>query len=158
MKVIFLDIDGVLNYRGSDFIDARCLNNLRHIVNETGAKIVIISTWRVCMDETYYKKYVSKPNKELDRYREILTTTFSGNIRWFDITSDLNERRSDEIKLWLNNHPEFTNFVVIDDFNVQYDENFPDNWVRPSYYSNGLNTELANRAIEILNRDLRVNT
>jgi len=52
MKVIFLDIDGVLaiDYRhdddyGSRF-DINCVNNLRKIIYATNAKIVCSSSWR----------------------------------------------------------------------------------------------------------------
>lgn len=152
MKVIFLDIDGILNYRGSEFIDTECFNNLKHIINKTNAKIVMISTWRVCMDDEYMRNYIQYQNSTLLEYKKLFLKVFSGNMRWLDIAPDLNEHRSDEIKLWLHQHPEVTSFVVIDDFNVEYDVNFPNNWVRPSYYYRGLTKELANRAIEILNR------
>ena len=152
MKIIFLDIDGVLNYQGSQFIDTECLNNLKHIVDETGAKIVIISTWRVCMDDEYLKRYVKSPNSTLLEYKNLFNRVFTGNLRWIDIAPDLNERRSDEIKVWLQEHNDIESFVIIDDFNVQYDINFPDNWIRPSYYIKGLTQELANEAIAILGK------
>ena len=45
--IIFLDLDSVLttppNYR--DF-NPNCVNNLKFIIKETGAKIVVHSTWR----------------------------------------------------------------------------------------------------------------
>ena len=60
MRVIFLDIDGVLNHCGtrstrlvSDAeplplpIAPECLTRLNRLVVETGAKIVISSTWRL---------------------------------------------------------------------------------------------------------------
>ena len=62
MKVIFLDIDGVLNplfnirrqhrlkRRTSSYyitLDKYCLNNLKRIVETTGAKIVVSSSWRI---------------------------------------------------------------------------------------------------------------
>ena len=54
MKIIFLDIDGVLNFWGSE---ARATSGalgivnskvklLKHIVDETGARIVLTSSWR----------------------------------------------------------------------------------------------------------------
>jgi len=61
MRIIFLDIDGVLNsqlfytersqcQRASDGagadIDERCVNYLNSLIAETGAKVVISSTWR----------------------------------------------------------------------------------------------------------------
>ena len=156
MKVIFLDIDGVLNYQGSNFIDTECFNNLKHIVEATGAKIVIISTWRVCMDDNYMRNYIRTPNKQILEYKELFLRVFSGNMQWIDVAPDLDEHRSDEIKLWLHKHSEVTSFVVIDDFNVEYDIHFPNNWVRPSYYRNGLNRELADKAIKILNKEYEI--
>lgn len=67
MKVLFLDIDGVLNSFDNQFsmnyahkgnygksrdefgtlFDNRCVNWLRYIVNKTNCKIVISSTWRL---------------------------------------------------------------------------------------------------------------
>ena len=64
MKVIFLDIDGVLNThesattlresfveRGADLMgfnrfDKNCVARVNRITDETGAKIVISSSWR----------------------------------------------------------------------------------------------------------------
>lgn len=54
MKIIFLDIDGVLNCLGSTSrspsgyvgVDDDKLNRLRTIVGITGAKIVLCSTWK----------------------------------------------------------------------------------------------------------------
>jgi histidinol phosphatase-like enzyme len=50
-KIIFLDIDGVLNVYCSERDEFGCMfheefvDNLRWIINETSAKIVISSTW-----------------------------------------------------------------------------------------------------------------
>ena len=53
MKIIFLDIDGVLNVipQGRDEYGAifhpEFVANLKHIIDKTGAKLVISSTWRM---------------------------------------------------------------------------------------------------------------
>lgn len=53
MKIIFLDVDGVLNctsrWKGGSgkHLDAECLANLKKIVDETQCKIVVSSTWRI---------------------------------------------------------------------------------------------------------------
>ena len=50
-KIIFLDIDGVLNdcsalsIYAENAIDANMVNNLNLVLEKTGAKIVIISNW-----------------------------------------------------------------------------------------------------------------
>lgn len=53
MKIIFLDVDGVLNnsttseqcgkYMG---IDNTCLSTLKEVIDNTGTEIVLISTWK----------------------------------------------------------------------------------------------------------------
>lgn len=72
-KIIFLDIDGVLNSRdwyfhsyGSDHekdlqADPRCIERLRTIVENTGARIVLSSSWRMFAD-------YNKSLKELAEY------------------------------------------------------------------------------------------
>lgn len=152
MKIIFLDIDGVLNYQGSSFLDETCLKNLKYIVGKTGAKIVVISTWRVCLDDDYLKKYVSSPNSELLKYGRLFEEVFTNELKWIDIAPDLNERRSEEVELWLGTHPDVESFVILDDFNCQYDKYYPNNWVRPSYYLDGLNRQLAEKTVRILNK------
>ena len=52
MKLIFLDIDGVLNVipQGHDdfggIFHPEFIENLKHIIEETDAKIVVSSSWR----------------------------------------------------------------------------------------------------------------
>ena len=68
MKAIFLDVDGVLNsdehtafiksfitYGDNMFepFDDECLYNLKYIVDETDAKIIITSIWRLFPDYLY---------------------------------------------------------------------------------------------------------
>jgi len=47
MKLIFLDIDGVLNSHGNPKIEPDKVLFLNEIVKETGAEVVITSTWRI---------------------------------------------------------------------------------------------------------------
>ena len=61
MKVIFLDVDGILTYINSgeqnEGIDETRVERLKEIVDETDAKIVIISSWKgyYLKDGSYYK-------------------------------------------------------------------------------------------------------
>lgn len=47
-KIIFLDVDGVINVGQDDyqFFNEQCLEQLRWLINHTGAKVVISSSWR----------------------------------------------------------------------------------------------------------------
>ena len=79
---IFLDIDGVLNhedwyvnhigkYRDSfkewweECFDPECVKRVKHILEETGAKIVISSSWRF---DPYIKYYFEKIGLPLKKY------------------------------------------------------------------------------------------
>jgi hypothetical protein len=103
MKVIFLDIDGVLNCPKTPnprsfpyVIDDRLLARFRQLLERTGASVVLSSTWRYDPAGIFSAK----------RY----------GVPFIDITPDLpNEPRCKEILEWLRNHPEVTRYVVIDD-------------------------------------------
>lgn len=64
IKIIFLDIDGVLvtinslreNHNGRDF-DKTCLEFFNKLVSETKSKIVISSTWRLIHSLEFLKKH-----------------------------------------------------------------------------------------------------
>ncbi len=111
MKVIFLDIDGVLNNQevsirkkdeGCRVWDEKCVNRLNRITDETGAKIVISSTWRRSKD--FYSIIVN----EMGITGEIIGKTI-------DYLLTPNTKRGDEIEEWLSRHPEITIFVILDD-------------------------------------------
>ena len=63
MKIIFLDIDGVMNCEGNNFVEKRdqyghlfydvSVYWLNKLIKETGAKIVISSTWRMSGKEMW---------------------------------------------------------------------------------------------------------
>lgn len=128
MKVIFLDIDGVLNTHNyfmkqvennngkinSDFQLNFCpesLINLKKIVESTDAKIVISSTWRGSADVSYhspirkYWKAIIKNLGSVGLHNKIIGTTpllEEPSIRGREITE------------WLKNN-KVDNFVILDD-------------------------------------------
>ena len=108
MKVIFLDIDGVLN--SDDYIDiAKNSQGIeRHIdidkvkllkkaIDETGAKTVLTSSWRNSND--------IGPLRELLAKYEI----------YFDVTPFINWERGLEIKQWLLEHNRVEDYIILDD-------------------------------------------
>lgn len=105
--VIFLDVDGVLNSMHTpawmqedwDVPLARPLQNLKHIVDETGAQIVVTSSWR---------EYPAALRK-----LEIALMVFE--LRIAGRTPALPTNRPDEIQTWLNKHPEVKRYVILDD-------------------------------------------
>ena len=178
MKIIFLDIDGVLNYMGSNLIDKSCLKQLRRVVEKTGAKIVLISTWKQFLDNEILKDLSEKDKENFLYHRDLLNETLSGEIEMIDIVEDYfsivdaevshttvsladlegeddaghGAWRSIEVKWWLEKHPEVESFVIIDDFDCEYHNYYPNNWVQPSWFRCGLSKELGDKAIKILNK------
>ena len=177
MKIIFLDIDGVLNYMGSNLIDESCLKQLRRVAVETGAKIVLISTWKQFLDDEILKELSEKDKENFLYHRDLLNDTLNGELEMIDIVEDyfsfvdtkevhsvlslddLSEDeashsawRSIEVKWWLEKHPDVESFVILDDFDCEYHKYYPNNWVQPSWFRCGLSKELGDNAIEILNK------
>ena len=101
MKVIFLDIDGVLNCQSSKSrcgvyvgIDADKVARLREIVDETGAKIVLSSSWRTewFKDEDFNTETGKYIDRKLKRERlAILDKTITDRF----------DRRRKEVEAWL---------------------------------------------------------
>lgn len=171
MKVLFLDIDGVLNselwYTHAHYcithekkseifsnessnendsyvdynIDPRLIENLNLIIEKTGCEIVLSSSWR-CPD----KEEITLLNSQLRR---------KGLIKeYFDVTPYSKSRiRGEEIKEWLNKNCKqlyITSFCIIDDDSDMLDEQ-REFFVNVDPYI-GLTSHDADVAIEILNR------
>lgn len=115
MKIIFLDVDGVLNTRMTtdycgQFIgieDAKLLQ-LKKIIDETGAKVVLSSTWRLGYN---------KDGKQLDKCSQYLKDKFDkAGIEIYDVTPDIGHSlRHIEIKQWLTEHEDIESYVILDD-------------------------------------------
>ena len=106
MKVVFLDVDGVLNsvrdYYSIDLATDSHFVLLKELVDRTGAKIVLSSSWRICL--SIRDGLVQR----LAEYGlEIYDTT---PVLYFE-----GRKRGDEIRAWLNEHKDVTNFVILDD-------------------------------------------
>lgn len=110
--VIFLDVDGVLNYRGflkkgqrigtADQLCPERVARLRDICDQTGAVIVLSSTWR--LNRTTRSMQASLARRGL-RTRIIGATP----ALWGD-------NRGDEIVTWLDvNRARVNRFCIIDD-------------------------------------------
>lgn len=127
MKIIFLDIDGVLNHEAfykerfdkryeegaisypHSEIDPKSVENLNKLIEETGAKVVISSTWR---------------HSGLEYCKEVLEFHgFKGEI--IDITPSSKCgmcKRGNEINKWIEDNTalvgpryKFTEYVILDD-------------------------------------------
>lgn len=156
-KIIFLDIDGVLNsnqywkslhekgekqypVRMEFELDPKCLRNLKKIVDETGAKIVITSTWK-------------KLPKKMEMFKEYIS---KNGLFVYDQTPCHPEgagNRGEEIRQYLNEHKgQVEKFIVLDD------DIFPDfneltqYLIKTSFYKNGLCQNHVTEAIKRLEK------
>ena len=116
MKVIFLDIDGVLkqeDYR-AEFQD-ECFARLKRIVDATGAIIILSSSWRISYWDFVEKGYRTDSQSILDLYNhfEKYGLKVSGRTDYTERSGP--ESRPYEIRKWLADKRDVENFCIIDD-------------------------------------------
>lgn len=155
MKILFLDIDGVLNSREYDRrrnwneqtdIDETRLPLVKEIIDKTGAKIVLISTWRNHWDrdESLCDEDGMYINRLFSKY----------GLAIFDKTQDLGllSKRKDEVKTWLAEHKsDIESFVILDDYRFGWDD-LSDFYIHTNpNYGLGLEDEHVEKAITLLN-------
>ena len=127
IKIIFLDIDGVLNSKqykrkiGSKFddpkyqIDPLAVKRLNDIIAATNTKIVISSTWRLSF--IYAANALQKMQDCFADYGINDIVDCTPQILASDGTP-LISFRGDEIKEWLKNNKDVSSFVVLDDIDM----------------------------------------
>jgi len=140
MKTVFLDVDGVLNserfnrtleeqhrqlghhevcecFKLTRQIDPEAIARLNRLVAETGAKIVISSSWRKLFDPPELHRIL----REHGLVAEIIGETLDGQdeqdeSEMLDVYAPLDRLfRGHEIDYWLRQHPEVARFVILDD-------------------------------------------
>ena len=159
MKVLFLDIDGVLNHEKhynwlhntdeatplqrvhpyTEF-NPKSVKELNRILDETDAKLVISSSWR--FDGI---PLLTNIFKHVGIYHKIYDITPSlANI--YNTTLC----RGKEIDKWLSEHPEVTRYAILDD-DTDMEEHQLQFFIKTDPYKDGLNSEVADKVIKILN-------
>ena len=166
-KIIFLDFDGVLNtehnqnmlmYHGKPwkdkhgaFFDLEAVTELKRIVEETRADIVIESSWKYLGLEAMRQMWADRnmPGNVID------VTPLSVSDNWL-LNANLDEMalytywKGVEIASWIAGHlHEDSRYVIIDDEYVIQDLQLP-HFIQANPYD-GITPELADRAIKILN-------
>ena len=108
-----------IQYRFDNF-DTKAVKVLNEILEQTGAEIVVSSDWRfhATLEELgeYYlsQGIVKKPIATTDMFKDIFPREWSA-LRF---RADLELERSMEIQHWVDNHPEVTHWVAVDDLNM----------------------------------------
>ena len=121
MKVMFLDIDGVLNSHRYDMsrseadgnIDVSRLALVKTLVDRTGAEIVLTSTWREHWDPK---------GADTDAVGAELEATLARcGLRLYDKTPVIGER-AQEITAWLGQNTDVEKYVIFDDIKLGWGE------------------------------------
>ncbi|HUV84906.1 MAG TPA: HAD domain-containing protein [Methanosarcinales archaeon] len=119
MKLLFLDIDGVLNHVHSyDQLDHDCVVRLYDIIIQTGAKIVISSSWRWHKTIDVFKDYFRNEinvQRSHDYQDGVIDTIVNSMIGLTIDGIDLNMSRGDEIQHWLDNNSFDGKYAILDD-------------------------------------------
>ena len=148
MKIIFLDVDGVLNnddttstYRVFAGWEKKCIYRLNHIIRKTDAAIVISSSWRM---HRSMNEIIHLFNVEMGIRGTILGSTPVQNI----------EERGAEISAWMKFFKkkigrDIDRFVIIDDVDPLM---FQDHWIETDTCI-GLTNKEVEKAVCSLNGD-----
>jgi hypothetical protein len=124
MKIIFLDIDGVMctsqcygvgkdNKWDSYMFDHKCVAVLNFILQETGAEIIMSSDWR--------HTYTLQEMREIFCHNNVIRGPIGYTSRSNTYTADnLAGGRADEIQHWIKTHAwkDDTRWVAVDDLNM----------------------------------------
>ena len=153
MKVIFLDIDGVVNCYDTKErapskvigVEQRLITHIKEIVDATGAKLVLSSTWR--------KDWAFDLLDGID-WRYLRDEFAKQDLHFMDYTpSRRDSHRGEEIKEWLESTGyEVDSYVVIDDdiFDIL---DLHEGHVVQTSYETGIKPGAVKMAIEILAKE-----
>lgn len=152
MKVIFLDVDGVLNFSmteakapsGAVGVVDSCVKKLKKIIDNTNSFIILVSSWKNewNMDEEKAGKDGKYLIKKLERR----------GLHIMDKTTDKGSNRGEGIDEWLKRHPNVTDWIVLDDdYFPDYKEFGIDSHLIQTSYVVGLTDSHVDKAIDFLN-------
>lgn len=166
-KIIFLDIDGVLNTErwhcqtasnelqdeyGYKF-DPVAVTNLSKIIEETGADIVISSSWKFMGLSKMRKMWKDRklPGNVIGITPNTVSDEFLLNVDLDNM--DIMAIRGQEVKEWLMlKKNEITNYVILDDMNdILQEQESHFVWIDPEV---GITSGNAVQAIFILNHTM----
>lgn len=151
MKIIFADVDGVLNsndtedvFKGFIGLDYSGIKLLREIIDATGAEIVLVSSWK-------HRWYKDGKEFQDDLANYLDQRLAEEDLKIIDKTEGTSDRGAGIVE-WLSKHS-VESWIVLDD------EIFPDyeecgimpHLVKTSFYDGGLKEKHVELAIKMLN-------
>lgn len=151
MKLLFLDIDGVLNSeryvrehkdeRGV-LIDKNKMLFLKHIIEKTGAFIVLTSSWR-----EHWGRFPEFCDDCGNRINDIFADF---GLKIYDKTPINRYCRESQIKDYIDSIENVESFAILDDMYLSADF-IGDRFVRTSNFKDGLSEADVQNIINILN-------
>ena len=164
MKIIFLDIDGVLNSNSwnkqhqlkiSDgtLIGQSKIALLSHIAKETNAHIILHSGWKFWFHKDSYEPTRPESQRLVHMLSEfqLKISGFTPDFSTEEIqkTRKFSLIKAKEILSWLENHPEVKSWVVIDDLDL-HNESINVHQIKTNSET-GLTEADVTKAIQLLN-------
>lgn len=175
MKIIFLDIDGVLNttntfrLRKEEYkktgkyrlaIDEYRVGYLKRIIDECDAKIVLTSAWR--------RDFIKKGDKIIpveENAQKLQELFLKYGIEIYDIVSvdSADKKREQQIKEWLEKRDDIENYIIIDDELCAY-KDLADRVIKTKFMNSnvldenglGLSENHIETAINLLNKKNKI--
>lgn len=135
MRVIFLDMDGVLNRGGAEesMLNPRLISTFKKMLPQTGASVVISSSWK------HNGFMLGEIKTHVCDFIDTTPFVNTGN-------PDSTQRRGIEIQAWLDAHPEVERYAIIDDTGLMLDHQ------KPNFFQTigvaGLTEDIAEKVIE----------
>jgi len=152
MNVIFCDVDGVLNNNhtrittsdGWYFVEDHLVARLKKLIDLSGARLVLSSTWREGWNQEDESKNDISFIELRNKFKEF-------GIEIFDRTGDMRQHRWQSIKEYFERPREdpIKHYVILDDWNDM--DEYMDHLVLTSA-STGLTEEDIQEALEILKK------
>ena len=163
MKVVFVDIDGVMNCHEEmlallkqnpkahgkvDLPSPTKCRLLKHLVDKTGAEIVLSSSWRLSLRaiqnvmDTFKpyglllsgltEQYVAKSKFKETEYYQIKPKHSHTGYDYNEPNHEgiIIEDRGAEIAYWLLKHPQVEKFIILDDEESDIRHWFPNNLIK----------------------------
>lgn len=159
MKVIFLDIDGTLNndstkerFEGLIFLEDEKIQLLKELIGQTGAKIVLTSTWR---RGWYLKDHMPNLNEsdlaDIRLFEALEKKLAEHGITLLSYTDDFG-LRGEEIDAWLKQWQgeSIESYVILDDMDDKEMCPHAQHLVQTTFWD-GLLPEDVQKAVLILN-------
>eukprot|EP01083_Nonionella_stella_P010688 30416_1 len=156
VKILFLDVDGVLNGENYGYggVDDSLLYLLKSIINETNCKIVLSTTWRLNQSARAMLLHFMKARADINVEDIIIgdTPSIKDKKRAFEIESFLDSEA-------FQSHYIVTTWCAVDDLALhRHDPTFMKNHFVRTNYRTGMTCADALKVVRILNNPMELST